>query len=88
MDRVKSYSIKNTRNGKRIVIDVEDGPGFDRRDRVVVIREKGRPGKVVSIVIFFNETSDDRNDISEVILSPSEAIAEVSALVEETRELP
>lgn len=46
MDRVKSYSIKNTRNGKRIVIDVEDGPGFDRRDRVVVIREKGRPGKV------------------------------------------
>ena len=30
MDRVKSYKIKDTKNGKRIIIDVEDAPFFPR----------------------------------------------------------
>lgn len=37
MDRVKSYSIKDRKNGKRIVIDLEDGPWPVVRDHVVVI---------------------------------------------------
>lgn len=40
MDRVKSYSIKDRKNGKRIVIDLEDGPFPVVRDRMVIVREK------------------------------------------------
>jgi hypothetical protein len=42
MDRVKNYSVKDTKNGKRIVIDLNDGPLVERQDRVIVIREPGR----------------------------------------------
>jgi hypothetical protein len=42
MSRVKNYSIKDTRNGKRIVIDLDDSPVVQRQDRVIVIREPGR----------------------------------------------
>jgi hypothetical protein len=41
MDRVKNYSIKDTRNGKRIVIDLNDEPVVDRKSNVIVIREPG-----------------------------------------------
>ena len=39
MDRVKSYSIKETKHGKRIVIELNNGPMIDRRDNVIIIRE-------------------------------------------------
>jgi hypothetical protein len=42
MDRVVSYSIKDRKNGKRIIIDLNDAPMFERQERVVVIREPGR----------------------------------------------
>lgn len=42
MDRVLSYSIKDRKNGKRIVIDLDDAPMFERQNKVVIIREPGR----------------------------------------------
>jgi len=42
MDRVISYSIKDRKNGKRITIDLSDGPVIESRDKVIVIREPGR----------------------------------------------
>jgi len=42
MERVKSYSIKDRKNGKRIIIDIEDAPLLDNQDRVIIIREPGR----------------------------------------------
>ena len=42
MDRVKSYTIKDRKKGKRITIDIDDAPTFDQHNRVVVIREPGR----------------------------------------------
>ena len=42
MDRVKSYSIKERKNGKRIIIDIEDAPLFEKQDRVIIMREPGR----------------------------------------------
>jgi hypothetical protein len=38
MDRVKSYSIKDKKNGKRIVIDIEDAPLMERDNRVIILR--------------------------------------------------
>jgi hypothetical protein len=42
MERVKSYSIKDRKNGKRIIIDIEDAPLLDNHERVIVIREPGK----------------------------------------------
>ena len=42
MERVVSYSIKDRKNGKRIIIDLNDAPMFEKQDRIVVIREPGR----------------------------------------------
>ena len=39
MERVKSYSVKDRKGGKRIIIDVEDAPFFLQEDRVVVIKQ-------------------------------------------------
>jgi hypothetical protein len=41
MDRVVSYSIKDRKNGKRIIIDLNDAPMFERQDKVIIIREPG-----------------------------------------------
>jgi hypothetical protein len=43
MDRVTSYSIKDTKKGKRIVIELENGPIIEREQKIIVIREPGRP---------------------------------------------
>jgi hypothetical protein len=43
MDRVKSYSIKDTKHGKRIIIDIEDAPVLNKKDRIIIIREPGGP---------------------------------------------
>jgi hypothetical protein len=42
MDRVLSYSIKDRKNGKRIIIDLNDEPFPEKQDRVVIIREPGK----------------------------------------------
>ena len=42
MDRVASYSIKDRKNGKRIIIDLNDAPMFDREKNVIIIREPAR----------------------------------------------
>jgi hypothetical protein len=42
MDRVVSYSIKDRKGGKRIVIDLNDAPMFEKQEKVIVIREPGR----------------------------------------------
>ncbi len=43
MERVKNYSIKDTKNGKRITIDIDNAPFFEKKkDRVVIIRGEGR----------------------------------------------
>ena len=44
MDRVVSYKIKDTKNGKRITIDLKDAPLFEQQSRVIIIREPGRNG--------------------------------------------
>jgi hypothetical protein len=42
MDRVKSYSIKDTKHGKRIIVDIEDNPLIEKQDRVIIIHEPGK----------------------------------------------
>jgi hypothetical protein len=39
MGRVKSYKIKDKKNGKQIIIDLNDGPILEKNDRVIIIRE-------------------------------------------------
>ena len=43
MERVKSYSVKQTKDGKRITIDVENGPIFENEDNIIIIRDNQRP---------------------------------------------
>lgn len=43
MERVKSYSVKQLKDGKRITIDVENGPIFENEDDVIIIRNNQRP---------------------------------------------
>jgi hypothetical protein len=42
MERVKSYSIKDTKNGKRIVIELNNAPIFEKENKIIVIREPRR----------------------------------------------
>jgi hypothetical protein len=64
MDRVKSYSIKDTKHGKRIIVDIEDGPLIEKKDRVIIIREPGKSvhkkdhsGSQMKVII---KSDDDR----------------------------
>lgn len=43
MERVKSYSIKDHKNGKRIVIDIDDRQTFNSRGNTIIIRGGGKP---------------------------------------------
>ncbi len=43
MERVKSYSIKDRKNGKRIIIDIDDAPLIENHERMIVIQ--GKPHK-------------------------------------------
>ena len=48
MDRVKSYSIKDTKDGKKIVIELKNGPMIEHHRDVVIIRPprpEGRHGQ-------------------------------------------
>lgn len=70
MDRVVSYSIKDRKHGKRIVIDLDDAPAFERQDRVIVIREprsmrsgQNHPDRRVK-VIMNSEDGDEKMEKS------------------------
>ncbi len=71
MDRVVSYSIKDRKNGKRIIIDLNDAPVFEQQDRVIIIRDAGRmkhdrnsPKRQVKVVI--NSDDEVKSDKSSV----------------------
>jgi hypothetical protein len=49
MSRVKSYSIKDRKDGKRIIIDIDDAPLVEKQERVVYL--KNAPGKSGSKII-------------------------------------
>jgi hypothetical protein len=40
MDQVKSYSIKNTKDGKKIVIEISNDPLMGRHDKIVIIHDR------------------------------------------------
>jgi hypothetical protein len=66
MDRVVSYSIKDRKHGKRIVIDLDDAPAFERQDRVIVIREprsmrSGRSHPKRNVKVIMNSEDGDEN---------------------------
>jgi hypothetical protein len=73
MDRVKKYSIKDKKNGKKIIIEVENAPLNERQDRIIVIREpgkqshiKGRSDRQMKVII----QSDDDKQIEEPAVPP------------------
>jgi hypothetical protein len=41
MDRVKSFSIKDRKNGKRIIVDIEDAPLLEKKEKVIIMSEPG-----------------------------------------------
>jgi hypothetical protein len=43
MDRIKSYSIKDRKNGKRIIIDIEDAPLLENQQKVIIMQGPVRP---------------------------------------------
>jgi hypothetical protein len=48
MDRVKSYSIKDTKDGKKIEIELKNGPVVENHNKVIIIhtpRPEGRHGE-------------------------------------------
>ena len=66
MDRVVSYSIKDRKGGKRIVIDLNDAPMFEKQDRVIVIREPGRMqhkknGHERQVKVYVNTNDDEKS---------------------------
>jgi hypothetical protein len=68
MDRVKNYSIKDRKNGKRIIIDIEDAPLTGSPERVVIIREPGKqqrksvyPDRQMKVIINSDEGRQHEN---------------------------
>jgi len=67
LDRVKKYSVKDRKNGKRIVIDVEDGPFFGSTNNRVII--KGTPRMKHS---YMHPKNDVKVIIKDIEEKPSE----------------
>ena len=44
MDNVKSYSIRETKDGKRITIELKKDPIIERHENVIILREPGNRG--------------------------------------------
>ena len=70
MDRVIGYSIKDRKHGKRITIDLDEGPVFERHPKVVVIRDPGHGGSrkgypQKSMKIYINHGEGDHKDSQE-----------------------
>jgi hypothetical protein len=64
MSRVKSYSIKDRKNGKRIIIDVEDAPLVTEHDNVIILRNPHKSKKV-------NWNESPGHDVEEKIIIKS-----------------
>jgi len=48
MERVKSYSIKDTKDGKKIVIELKNGPIIENHKQIIIIHSpspQGKPGQ-------------------------------------------
>ncbi|MCX6248925.1 MAG: hypothetical protein NTW10_14460 [Bacteroidetes bacterium] len=45
MDRVTSYSIKETKNGKKITIELKNDPLIEHRNKVIIIRSPEQGGR-------------------------------------------
>ncbi|MFZ4522835.1 MAG: hypothetical protein ACOYNC_14095 [Bacteroidales bacterium] len=75
MERVTAYSVKDRKHGKRIIIDLNDGPMFERQQSVIVIREpervrqmRGHKGeRTVKVMV---DTDDDAK-VSKDLESPA-----------------
>jgi len=69
MDRVVSYSIKDRKGGKRIIIDLKDAPMFERHENVIVIRDPGRAPRNRNhsgrqVKVYVNDDNDAKPDKS------------------------
>jgi hypothetical protein len=67
MDRVVGYSIKDRKNGKRIIIDLDDAPMFDTQHEVVVIRDPGRVKRTGNhsgrqVKVYMNSDDDEQSE--------------------------
>ena len=71
MDRVVSYSIKDRKNGKRIIIDLNDAPTFERQERVIIVREPRRNQHVKNnqerqVRVIVNTDDDEKMESKQV----------------------
>jgi len=79
MDRVTGYTIKDRKNGKRIIIDLKDAPIFERQNRVIVIRDSGNArhagnGARQHMKIYIKKDKDGEtqgDDDNQVITTPA-----------------
>ena len=70
MERIKGYSIKENKHGKRITIDVENGPTFGPPPRTIIIRgpanhgnmryQHGHPDKNIRVIIKTDKEDDEK----------------------------
>lgn len=50
MSRVKSYSIKDRKNGKRIIIDIDDAPLVEKQEQVIYLKNtRGKSGSKIIV---------------------------------------
>jgi hypothetical protein len=70
MSRVKSYSIKDTRHGKRIVIDLENGPIVENRNKVIVIRNGSGYSHQPKMKVIKKYSGSDMNESPEAPDAP------------------
>lgn len=67
MERVKNYTVKETKNGKRITIDIDNAPFFEKKkERVVIIRGDGRakgdgPRQQKRVKVIVNPDGEDKS---------------------------
>ena len=76
MDRVVSYSIKERKGGKRIIIDLKDAPMFERHENVIIIRDPGRASRNRNhssrqVRVYVNDDQDVKPD--KLVESPEKA---------------
>jgi hypothetical protein len=74
MAQVKSYSVKDRKNGKRIIIDIEDAPLLVNENKVIIIREPGKqshkrahPDRQKKVIMI---KSGDSNQMEELEVPP------------------
>ncbi len=96
LDRVVGYTIKDHKNGKRIIIDLKEAPMFERQSRVIVIHEPGSnrhawngPKKHVKVYIKKDKIDSTQGDNDkEVITTPAPPPAPSAKPDQETPKKP